>query len=334
MAFVQIADIFEPLTFAGRAQEAQIELNKFISSGVMVPDSALADQITAGGQTGELTNYNPLGTPEPNYSTDTAGASTPEKVDTAKMTFRLANQNQSWSTMDLARDLALQDPVGAITDRIGQYWATNNEKRLIQSALGVLADNVANDSGDMLITVALDTAPAVADAERISADRVIEASQTMGDHKDSLVAIAMHSTIFARLQKQNLISFIPDARGEIVIPTYLGKVVIEDDSMPAVMGSNRITYTVILFGAGAFASAEGRVQNPSEIDRTPAAGNGGGQSTIFSRRADLIHPLGFSFDSGSVAGQSATQAELALAVNWDRIHDRKHANMAFLQVND
>jgi len=335
MAQVRLVDIYNPLTFSARAQEAQIELNKFIASGVMVSDPALATQISAGGNLGEITNYNPLGTDEPNYSDDVAGnLSTPDKVDSATMTFRLTNQNNSWSTMDLARDLALEDPVQAITNRIGQYWATQNERRLINSAMGLLADNIANDAGDMVVTVGTDDAAAITDAERISADVVIDAKQTMGDHKDALAAIAMHSAIFARLEKQNLISFIPNARGEIGFPRYLGMVVVVDDSLPAVAGSNRILYTCILFGPGTFGSAMGRTTTPSELDRTPAAGNGGGQETLFSRRSDLIHPLGFSFLSGSIAGQSATQAELLLAANWNRVWDRKHADIAYLQVNE
>lgn len=335
MAVVQLADIYNPLTFARRTQEAQIELNKFLSSGVMVSDGALQDQIGAGGNIGELTNYNPLGTPEPNYSNDVPGdTSTPNKIDTAKMSFRLCSQNQSWSTMDLSRELALEDPVGAITNRLGQYWATINERRVIQSMLGILADNVANDGGDMLKTVANDLVGAVADAERISAEVVLDAKQTLGDHAALLTTIAIHSAIYTRLQKQNLIVYIPAARGETMIPTYLGYTLVVDDSLPAVAGVNRITYTCILFGMGALGSANGKTETPSEMERAPAAGNGGGQNTIFSRRSDLIHPLGFSFDSVAVVGQSATIAELATATNWNRVWDRKHIPMAFLQVND
>lgn len=335
MATVQLADIYNPLTFARRAQEAQLELNAFLASGVMVSDAAMQDQIAPGGNIGELTNFNPLGTPEPNYSNDDpADKSTPNKVDTAKMQFRLCSQNQSWSTMDLSRELALEDPVGAITSKIGAYWATTNERRVIRSCLGILADNVANDGGDMLKSVATDDAAAVTDAERINADNVLDAKQTMGDHAGSLSTIALHSVIYTRLQKQNLIIYIPDARGETIIPTYLGYRVVVDDSMPAEMGSNRITYTCILFGGGVFGSANGAVATPSEMKRDPDAGNGGGQDTIFSRRSDLIHPMGFSFTSSNVAGQSASLAELNDAANWDRVWDRKHIPMAFLQVNE
>lgn len=335
MATVQLADIYNPLTFARREQEAQIELNKFISSGVMVTDGALQDQIGAGGNIGELTEFNPLGTPEPNYSNDNpADKSTPNKVDSKTMKFRLANQNQSWSTMDLARELAFQDPVGAITSRIGQYWATINERRLIRTCLGILADNVANDGGDMVKSVATDAAGAVTDAERISPDVVLDAKQTLGDHAGQLSAIAIHSAIYTRLQKQNLINFVPASDGKTMIPTYLGYTILVDDSLPAVAGVNRVTYTCIMYGAGAVGWANGKVLHPSAMKRDEDAGNGGGQDTIFSRRSDLIHPLGFSFTSTAVVGQSATLAELENAANWDRVWDRKHIPLAFIQVND
>ncbi len=335
MATVQLADIYNPLTFARRSQEAQIELNKFINSGVMVADAELQNQIGAGGNIGELTNFNPLGTPEPNYSNDDPDdTSTPNKVTTNKMRFRLASQNQSWSTMDLSRELALEDPVGAITSRIGQYWATINERRLIRSSLGVLADNVANDAGDMVISVATDASGAVTDAERISSDVVLNAKQTMGDHAGALTAIAMHSAIYTRLQKQNLIEYVPTSDGKVLIPTYLGYTVLYDDSLPAVVGTNRITYTCVLYGSGAWGMANGKTESPSAIDRKEESGNGGGQSIIYSRRSDLIHPMGFDFTSNSVAGQSATFAELQTAGNWDRAWNRKHIPMAFLQVND
>ena len=138
MATVQIADIYNPLVFAAAAQEMQIELNRFISSGVAVIDPTISGMASVGGNIGELPFFTPLGTDEPNYSNDATGDnSTPLNITSDKMVYRLASQNQSWSTMDISRELALQDPVQAITSRIGQYWATNNERRVIQSVRGV-----------------------------------------------------------------------------------------------------------------------------------------------------------------------------------------------------
>jgi hypothetical protein len=156
----------------------------------------------------------------------------------------------------------------------------------------------------------------------------------MGDHKDALSTIGMHSNIYTRLQKQNLIDYIPDARGEVNIPTYLGYRLIVDDSFPAVAGSNRITYTCVLFADGAFDGGTGTPMKPSELERAANAGNGGGQDIIHTRQTKVIQPFGFSFLSTSIAGQSATLAELADATEWDRVRARKNIGMAFLQVND
>ena len=197
MANVQIADIYNPLVFSAAEQESQIELNAFLASGVMVEDPRLTAMASVGGNIGELPFFKPLGTQEPNYSNDVTGdTSTPNKITTAIMKYRLASQNQSWSTMDLAADLALADPVSAITNRIGGYWATTNERRLIQSTMGILASNVANNLSDMVVSVATDSASTVTDAELVSNDVILDAQQTAGDHQAGFSAIAMHSVVY------------------------------------------------------------------------------------------------------------------------------------------
>jgi hypothetical protein len=334
MAEVRISDIYNPLVFSAADQEAQIELNNFMASGVMVEDPRLTAMASVGGNVGELPFFKPLGTEEPNYSNDvTADTSTALKVTKAVMQYRLATMNKSWSTMDIAVDLALADPATAITNRIGAYWATANEKRLIQSTMGILNDNVANDSGDMVKNIATDSASAVTAAELVSNDAILDAQQTAGDHQDGFSAIAMHSVVYSRLRKQQLITFIRDADNNTLFQTYGNLRVVVDDSLSAIAGTNRITYTTVIFGSGAVISGLGRTKVPSELYRDPEKGNGGGQETLYSRRADIIHPLGFAFGSASVAGQSATLAELALAANWNRVWERKNVPLCFLQTN-
>ena len=337
MATFQIADSYNALTFARRTGEAQIELNAFIASGIMTNDAALASQASVGGVTGEMTDYVPMVYSEPNYSTDDPNTiAGTDKVSTQVMKYRKFYGNRAWSFMDLAKMVNLQqgaDPVSVVTQQLGRYWANVNQTRVIRSSLGVLADSVANHGGDMLVSVATDAAGAVTDAERISADIVLDAKQTMGDHASKLNAIAMHSVVKTRLMKQNLIEFIPDARGEVMIPTYLGYRIIEDDEMPAVAGTNRITYTCVLFAAGSFGYADVPAEVPSEIYRIPGAGNGGGEGQIWSRMDGIIQPLGYS-SVGTPAGQSLTWAELELAATWTRVWERKNVPMAFIQVND
>lgn len=338
MATVQLSNVYNPLVFAQAAQEKQLELNRFITSGVMVGDATISNMASQGGNIGELPFYLPLSTAEPNYSSDVVGdVSTPDNIDTGKMVYRLCSQNKSWSVMDISRELGLADPVAAITSRIGQYWATNNERRVINSINGVIADNIANDSGDMIFDISAATDVAATDANLVDADAIIDAIQTMGDHGEMLSAIAVHSVVYRRMQKLNLLdTLIPASEGMVAIRTYQGKTVIVDDSLAGTTyGTTPVNtyYDTILFGAGQMLSGEGMVQNPSEFNRNPDAGNGGGEERLYSRRADIIHPVGYQFLSASVVGQSATQAELAVAANWDRVYNRKNVSLAVLRSN-
>lgn len=334
MATTRLAQIYNPLTFGRRTQLAQIALNRFLAAGLIAADPEMQNQVAAGGNIGELTQFNALGIGEPNYSNDDpAVKSVPRNITGLKMKFRGAARNDSWSTMDLARELALQDPMGAITNRIGSFWANDDEQRLLASCKGIMADNIANDAGDMVVSLYADAAGAVDPATLIGGDAVIDTLQTLGDRSFNITAIAMHSKPFSKLQKDKLIEYVQEDGVDIQIPTYLGKRVIVDDSLPAIAGTNKIAYTSILFGGAVFGSAKGKVLVPSEMFRIPDAGNGSGQDVIHSRVHDFLHPHGFDFTSASVAGQSATYAELATAANWNRMVDRKLIPIAFLKTN-
>lgn len=335
MATIQISDIYDPLRFTTMAQERQVEKNAFIQSGVMVANSELSTLCGQSGFSGDIDNIKPLTTSEPTYTNDVpTDLLTPEKLGTQQMKYRKAARAKSWSAMDLARGIALQDPVTGITNRIGDFWATDNQKRLIYSLQGILADNIANDGGDMVHNVATDAAGAISDAEKASALNFIKALELKGDMVNMLSAFAMHSSVYYGLYALNLIEFVRDSE-DASFATFQGKRVIVDDGLVVVEGTNRPTYTSILFGAGAVEAGEGNMPNTlaSEMDRNPDAGNGGGESLIYSRRTDIIMPVGFSWTDTTRAGQSASYAELQLAANWDRVWDPKNIPIAFLQTN-
>ena len=334
MADVQIADIYNPLVFEAAVDEAAIELNSFLASGVMVSSPKLDGLASVGGNIGELPFHHNLDkSGEPNYSTDvSATKATPKKITTGKMIYMLASMNDSWSTMDLARELALMDPLSAIASKVGQYWATMIQKRVVASSQGIIDANAINDSSDMAIDIYNDIAVPLA-TNIISAEAILLTQSTMGDHMAVLSVIAMHSVTYTNLRLQNLIDFIPNARGEVVIPSYLGMRVVVDDGLTVINGVNSAAYYTLLFAPGAFDNGQGRVMVPSEIRREADAGNGGGQDVIHSRKSEIIHPYGFQFDATAPAGQSATLTELA-GDNWVRVVERKNVGIACLIHNN
>ena len=334
---VQIADIYNPLVWNKSIQEAAVESSAFLQCGVMVNNDIIAGLASGSSTIGELPFFKGLTNDEPSYSSDdSAVLSSPAKITGAEQVFRKAFQNKSWATMDLASEVAAVDPVEAVTGRIGKYWSVSTTKRLINSLSGIVLSNIANNSADMVTDVAtLETGASPTAAKMLNSDLVIASQLTMGDAAGALTCICMHSVPYANLLKLNLITFLPLSEQSLKVPHYLGYRVIVDDNLPARAGTTSGTvYTTVLCGSDAVGYGMGTPEKPTELFRVPNAGNGGGQDILFSRQTEIVHPFGFSFGSASVAGQSATYAELALATNWTRIYaSRKNVPLAFIRTN-
>jgi hypothetical protein len=167
--------------------------------------------------------------------------------------------------------LAGADPMGSIASRVAKYWALRFQAIFVATTNGIIKANVAANGGDFQNDV---SGAAFADGvTNFSAEAFIDAAATMGDSSDDLSLMMTHSVVMARMKKNNLIDYIPDSEGRVMIPTFLGHEVIVDDGMPATGG----VFDTWIFGAGAFQIALGLPKVPTETYRYPQAGNGGGR---------------------------------------------------------
>ena len=107
----------------------------------------------------------------------------------------------------------------------------------------------------------------MADANRLSAEAIIDAKATMGDAADEIKIIAMNSWVYHALQKKNLIDFIPDARGEVNIPTYMGLRVVVNDGILSGLNGAAVTQTVFLFAPVAIGYGEFMPKGPVAEER-------------------------------------------------------------------
>lgn len=335
MATTRISDIYEPAPFERQALLQTKILSAFWNSGILREDPLLTQFAQGPGSTLEVPKLRPLGGSRNISSDDPAQTSTPNKVqkDVEKAVKHFANN--SWAQMDLAAALTdPKDPLGQLANTIGAYWAREYQKMLIASLNGVLATNVANNAGDMVHNVATDAAGEPGAAEKVSHTNITRARLTTGDALEDLVAIGMHSGVYGTLLENDAIEFVPASEANARIPFFGDLRVIVDDGLPVVAGTNRLTYTSILFGAGAVGYAEGSPATPSEVERHPDKGNGEGEEILYSRRHPVLHPFGHAFLGASVAGKSPTDAELANAANWGRVYpERKQVPIAFMQTN-
>lgn len=336
MATVQLSDIIDVTVFQDMPAVDSPEKTAFFESGVAVGSSLLNGLANAAGKTAELPFWNDLAaTDEPNLSSDDPNSdAVPKKVDQGEQITRKLFLNQGWSSTNLASELAMGPlAMDHIRSRVDTYWRRQWQRRILACADGVLADNVANDSGDMVSDVALEDGNAATAANLFSRSNFTAAAFTLGDAFDTTGIVAMHSVVYKRAVDNDDIDFIPDSQGNMTIPTYLGKRVVIDDLMTKVAGgTSGFKYTTILFGAGAMGYGNGTPVKPVAISENEEAGDGAGVETLWTRKTWIVHPAGYQF-TGTPAANSPSLAEFKLAASWDRVVDRKNVPMAFLITN-
>ncbi|MCO7248221.1 major capsid protein [Halomonas sp. Mc5H-6] len=324
MATLRLTDIIEPSSFTEYQIQESMQKTALVRAGVAVQNPVIASQLAAGAQSFTVPFWHDLADDEANIvNDDPAILSSPKKIGSGKQIIRKSFLHQSWSAMNLASEIAGDDALMRIQSRVLAYWDRQLQRRLVASLRGILADNVATDASDMVVDISAET-----DAAGVfGAEAVIDASGTLGDSMNDLVAIGMHSDVYRRALKNDLIEFIPDSQGG-TIATFRGLATVVDDGLP-VDGGN---YTSVLFGRGAvgYGAAAPQIAEGTEVENLPSAGRGGGQQILHSRMNIGMHPAGFSWQETTVSDESPSLSELILADNWTRTVERKAVPLAFL----
>lgn len=344
MAVTKIADVVVPEIYTPYKQLVTEQKSALIQSGVVARDASIDTLLNGGGLTFNTPSWKDLDNDEENTSTDNeASFSVPKKIGTVTEISVRLNRNQSWSAMDLAADLAGSKPMTAIGNRVGYYWTRRLQAMFIATMQGVFADNAAAPTaGEHVqndLTNNISGAAYSAGVTDFSAEAFIDTAVTMGDSAEALGMCFMHSIVYARAQKNNLIDFIPDANGVVNIPTFLGRRVIVDDGLPNPAGTGAAQtaagiYHTWLFGGGAVRYGVGTPETPFETDRLPSAGDGGGQEVMYDRVQWCLHPVGHAYVGTPPNGgptNAATTNNLAAATSWQRVFtERKQIKVARL----
>jgi hypothetical protein len=341
-----VSDVIVPSIFTPYTQQITEDKARIIQAGVVTRDSAIDALLVGGGLTFRVPSFKDLDNDADRISTDTASddfsggtiSPSPAKTGTSEEVAVRLSRNQSWSSSDLTSSLAGADPMQSIASRVGYYWTRRLQAAFVATMAGVFADNAAAPSASEHVqndlTVDISGASFVDGTTNFSAEAMIDAATTMGDSAEQLSMIMVHSVVYARMQKNNLIDFIPDARGEVMIPTFLGREVIVDDNIPR-SGS---VYENWLFGAGAIRLGVGNAKVPTEVERKAGAGNGGGQEILYNRVEWCLHPVGHRYAGTAANGgpsNASSSNNLANAGSWARVFpERKQIKIARLLTRE
>ncbi len=342
----RVSDVIIPDAWHPYVTQLTTEAIAFIMGGAVAPDAAFDLLAATGGKTINMPFWNDLDIDTyPDEVLSDVAPLTVDPITSGQDVAALFARGKAFGGNDLAAAFAGSDPVEVISQRFANYRARALQRLLINMLQGVFADNLANNAGDMINNIASESIAGQSDQTVIGSNAVIDAiTGTMGDAWEKIVAIAMHSAVFARLQKQDQIVYVdiagnvvgfnqgfgPASAGVLQIPTYLGRRVIVDDGLPTRAGTtDGLVYTSYLFGTGAVALGNGEPKYPAEVDRDSLQGD----DVLINRWHVVMHPRGIAWQDTTVVGETPLNAEAALAVNWSRVYDRKNVRLAQLDTN-
>lgn len=312
--YTKIADVFQSESFKDYTNEQIVEKNAFIKSGIMKRDAQFDALIQDRSMIVNMPFWKQL-TGDSEVLSDT----TPLSVNALNSEEQIAVQllrGKVFGYSDLAAMASGSDPEKKIGDGIADYWNTEIQKVLISELKGLfttggaLEDNMLDGSADV-----------------IDGDMIIDAESKLGDHYDVLKGMVMHSAVYQKLRKLQLIDTVQDAiNPAATFESYQGKRIIVDDSVPHSGG----VYDTYLFGEGAFAYGSGKASHNPEYEmlRNELAGT----SAVISRRAFLVHPYGTKFTKqGITSTTTPSNTDLANSANWERAFELKNIPMVCLK---
>ena len=336
MAKTAVADIIIPTEFEKYAIERTAELSAFGQCGIIEHAPEFDDLAAGGGREVKMPFWKDL-TAARQLLADNASLAV-NKINSDQDIARIHNDAQVWSVNHLAKVISGDDPLQAIVDLVGDYWARTDQALVISCLKGIFA--TASMVGNKL-AVASETIVGQSAATRLNGATFVDATAKLGDRGDRLTAVAMHSGTEAALRKLDLIDFIPDSEGKAQIKTFQGRRVIVDDTLPVRAGTtDGQVYTSYLFGPGAFGKGSAALESEPlqggfgtegvELARVPLDSD----TVLINRRRYILHPRGVKFNSAAVAGDSPTNAELENAANWTRVFENKNVRIVAIDHNN
>lgn len=347
MATVQLADVIVPEVFDDYVTQNTMVQSAVYQSGLLAMDAQLSAKLAGGGTLFEAPAWGDLADTDPDESTDDPNdLHVLDNIGTFRETARRISVNKGWSAMMFASELAGSDAMTRIGDRVAGYWGRQWNRYTINTILGVMGANQANNGGDMYHD---------AGAANFSGTVMLDAAQRLGDAREKLSVLLVHSQVATRMRKAGLLTnaFTPEHElSARKLPMYMDKyVVVEDDSMPngnaatpanpgggasvngVALGANQ--FVSVATAPGAIAMGETGHKKPIYMNEEGLAGGGSGEEQLLTRKIVCFHPRGHRFLDAAVAGQSPTKGEIATAANWTRTYpEQKQMGMVAIQTTE
>ena len=200
--------------FAGSVLEEFFVRAQFVQSGIIQRNTAM--DMTAGGVVVNVPFFKEfVAFEEAIDSGDTWGQSakgylSPQRINMSNYQVPVVHRGWAAAADDISRLGSGEDPLSAIRSYIAGNMAKNRQEYLLALLDAVFDDSdgalAGNSLGDLGATTGTSSADTTA-ANHISAAKVIEAQNLLGERGSDLSVIAMHSAVYNQLKVQGLLTF-------------------------------------------------------------------------------------------------------------------------------
>jgi hypothetical protein len=197
--------------------------NAMIGSGAMVDDAYIAGLIANGSNVYTCPFYNELADgDEDNY--DGVDDMSLDEITGSRQTGVVFGRMKGWQAAQFVADLTAANPMAAITARIGRWYQTQTQKRIIGITNAVLG---VSGMGSHSISKSTLGATSLSDATQ----------EIWGDHKDACAMAIMHSAVAQEYEDMERVDYLKytDENGlsrEVKIIEINGIHCLIDDGMP------------------------------------------------------------------------------------------------------
>ena len=325
MPATTLANVIVPEIWVPYMIKKTMEKSALIQSGVISNDKKMDELASQAGPVVNMPFWADLSGESENVTE--GGNLTADGIVAKKDVAAIIRRAKMWSSTDLSAALSGDDPAKVIASLVADFWARDMQKEAIAILNGIFSKSasVTTEPGKALL---LDISGEAGAKANISATGVIDAAQLLGDAKDQISTIAMHSATETALRKANLIQTIQPS-DDISFGTYQGKRVIVDDGLP--VDSTGKIFTTYLFGDGAFALGNGSPAGfvPAEVDRDKKKGSG--VDYLINRKQYLLHARGFKFKNAHTADAGPSRADLANPGNYELVYEPKQVKVVALK---
>lgn len=340
-ATTSISDLWTPdIWIPGLAERATRRPN-LINSGIVTRSPLLNDIASGGGVQATVPFLK-----EPDYADEPqveATAPTLNKLGSGKQVATILNRVSATSHEALAGAVSASDPVGFALNVLAGVRLRQRQTTLLNILRGVFGHSDAPGAGTAALKAARldifsETGASPTSEKLFSSDAFIDTLSLFGETADDLAGsgvIVCHSAIAAAMLKQDDIDFFRTSEGMPLLRRYKGMTVFVSDLLRRAGTTSGFVYDTFVFRPGAAVMGEKpQVNKVGEVASLVIEEKESTNSVvIYDRTRAVMHVEGTKW-TGTPAGQSATNAELATAGNWAlAFGDVKNVGVACLRSN-